>query len=111
MDAGNLDHRITIQRVTSGAVNGFGEAAETWADLATLWASRKDVSDGEKIRAGQQASALSARFVIRSSTLGKTINTKDRISHGGAIWNIQGVKETDDGRNRFIEITAARESD
>ena len=108
---GELDRRITIQRVTEGAQNGFGEPVETWANLATVWARRQDVSDAEKVTAGQRASAIMTRFVIRSSTTAKTITAKDRLSYDGTLWNIHGVKETAEGRNRFLEITAATESD
>lgn len=108
---GNLDRRITFQRNTPGVPDGFGLPAESWADIGTVWASRNDVSDGEKVSAGQASGALLSRFVVRSSSLTLTLNGKDRISYGDAIWNILGVKETGDGRNRFLEITAVRESD
>lgn len=109
--AGRLDRRITIDRLTEGLQNGYGEAAETWATLATVWAMRADVSDGEKVTTGQRSSALLTRFTIRSSETTRTINTSDRISYESATWNILGVKQTADGRDRFIEITAVRESD
>ena len=107
----NLDRRITIQRATEGAQDGFGHPALTWATLATVWASRADISDGERIAAGQRDTALMSRFVIRSSTTARTISTLDRISHDGATWQIKGVKQTGDGRLRFIEITAVQDSD
>lgn len=109
--AGHLDRRITVQRLSEGLPNGFGEPVETWATLATVYASRADVSDGEKVNAGQRSTALLARFVIRSSVTARTITTLDRISYDSALWNILGVKQTGDGRDRFIEITAARDSD
>jgi SPP1 family predicted phage head-tail adaptor len=110
-DAGELDRRIAIERLTEGAQNGFGEPDETWAMLTTVWAGRKDVSDGEKVQAGQRSSALMSRFVIRSSSITKTVNTKDRIQTDARLWNILGAKETQEGRARFIEITAVSESD
>lgn len=109
--AGQLDRLITLERLTEGLQNGFGEAAETWATLATVWAMRADVSDGEKVAAGQRASALLTRFKIRWSEIIRTITTKDRITYDSASWNILGVKQTADGRDRFIEILAVRESD
>lgn len=111
MNAGSLDRRITIQRLTEGAQNGFGEPAETWADLTTVWASREDVRDSEKVAAGQRDTALMSRFVVRSSSVTRTVTAIDQLSYDGGVWNIQGVKETKDGRKRFIEITATRDSD
>lgn len=111
MAAGTLDRRITVRRLTEGAQNGFGEPVETWADYTTLWAGRKDVSDTEKVSAGQKDSALLSRFVVRSNSKTRTLTTQDMLSYDSADWSILGVKETADGRKQFIEITAAKDSD
>lgn len=107
---GELDRRIVLQRATRGAADWAGHEAETWGTLATVWAKYVPVSDGEKVAAGQREAALMARFVIRHSSTVADLDAKDRVSFGG-LWNILGVKETPDGRNRFIEITAVRKSD
>lgn len=109
--AGKLDRRVTIERVVDGQLNGFGEPGETWSNYVTVWASRQDVSDGEKAGAGQRDSALVSRFVIRSNSQTKTITTVDRLVYDGFTWNILGAKETAHGRNRYIELTASRDSD
>jgi len=111
MNAGALDRRISIERLTEGAVNGFGEAADMWAVFTSVAASRSDVSDGEKIAASQRSSALMSRFVIRSNSKTDTVTALDRLTYEGLIWNIKGVKETSQGRKRFLEITAVCESD
>ena len=116
--AGNLDRRITIERFTS-TTNAFNEEVKAWLPFITVWASREDVSDGEKVAAGQGGASLRSRFVIRWSDDSQTITPMDRISYGTVpgspeqpvIWSIHGVKETKDGRRRFIEITAVRDSD
>lgn len=108
--AQQLDRRITIQRATT-APDEFNEPVQTWADLATIWAARRDVSDGEKFAAGQVGSSLQSRFIIRHSSVSKTITPVDRLAYDGAVWNIMGIKETQDGRRRFLEITAARDAD
>jgi SPP1 family predicted phage head-tail adaptor len=110
-EARSLDRRIVIERLTEGAQNGFGEPAETWATLATVWAGRKDVSDSEKVQAGQRSSALMSRFVVRDLGIVKTVNSKDRLNYLNRTWNILGAKETIEGGNRFREITAISESD
>lgn len=108
--AQELNRRITIQRATT-VPDEFNEPVQTWTDLATLWAARRDVSDGEKFAAGQVGSSLQSRFVVRHSSVSKTITPVDRIAYDGATWNIMGIKETQDGRRRFLEITAARDAD
>ena len=103
-----LDRLISIERLTEGALNAFNEPSETWAELCKEWASKKDVSDAEKINAGQTFSTRIARFVVRSNTNTRTVTTDDRIVYGGT-WGVVGVKEID--RNRFIEITAQMRRD
>jgi len=106
----DLDRKVTIQRSTE-TTNDFNEPILSWADFITVRAMRRDVSDAEKFSAGQLGSILQARFVIRSSTDARTVTAKDRLIHEGATFNILGVKEANEGRRRFIEITAAKDSD
>lgn len=115
MGAGELDRLIHIQRA-SVTTNAFNEAVETFADLFSTWARKDDVSDGERIAAGQLGSSLVSRFKVRSSNNTRSITPQDRIRYGGTaaaphVWNIHGVKETRDGRRRYLEITAARDAD
>ena len=110
MKASDLDRKVTIQRFTS-VPNEFNEPVETWADYFTCRAMRRDVSDSEKFAAGQVGSSLRSRFVVRSSSETRTVTPVDRLVHEGATWSIHGVKEADEGRYRFIEITAVKDSD
>jgi len=107
--AGNLDRRIVVQRSTM-TTNALGEDVESWSTFATLWAERSDISDGEKLAAGQVGAHLRSRFLVRSNSTTKAITPSDRISYEG-VWSIHGLKESKDGRNRFIEITAVKDSD
>ncbi|RVE83343.1 phage head closure protein [Sinorhizobium meliloti] len=108
---GKLDRRITIERETETGRNEVNEPVYEWTALATVWARRRDASDGEREAAGQVGSTLMSRFVVRSSSVTRTVKPVDRLSYSGATWNILGVKETEEGRNRFIEITAIKDSD
>lgn len=108
--AGSLDRRITIQRATT-TTNAFNEPVPAFADLCTVWAARRDVSDGEKLAAGGIGAALATRFTVRSSIETRTVTAKDRIVHEGATWQITGSKEADLGRQRYIEISATKDSD
>jgi SPP1 family predicted phage head-tail adaptor len=103
--AGDLVRKVTIQRATS-VPNELNEPVETWTDFISYRAQRKDVSDGEKFAAGTVGSSLRSRFVIRSTADSRTVTPLDRLVHDGDIWNIDGVKQSDQGRDRFIEITA-----
>lgn len=110
MGAGKLDRRVTIERVST-TPNDFNEGVETWAPLITVWARRRDGSDVVKteiLGAEQIGAYLLTHFTIRSLSVAKTITPSDRIKHDGHLWNIKGTKETTEGRNQFIEITAVR---
>lgn len=102
MNAGALDRRITLRR-KSESITSLG-LTEVWADLGFIWASRKDVSDGEKMAAGGVMATLAARFVVRSSDLTRGLTPKDALIEGGRTFQITGIKELD--RRGFLEITA-----
>ncbi len=111
MQAADLDRRLQIQRQAEVRRNQFNEPVLDWALLGSFWARRRDVSDGERQASGTVDSFLMSRFVVRSNSVTRTVTPVDRIVHGGEIWNIKGVKEADEGRFRFIEITAVRDTD
>jgi SPP1 family predicted phage head-tail adaptor len=103
--AGDLDRRITIERrfrVGSSAGNTVYE----WRLLANVAARRLDVSDAERVAYGGIVSEAIRRFTIRAQGPQGKIIAADRIQYDGRTWGIMGVKETRDGRNRFLEITA-----
>lgn len=103
--AGDLDRRIVIERSTTVPDGGGGHTV-TWTELATVAASRSDVKDTERVAYGTIVSELVSRFVIRAGGPAGTVDPVDRLAYEGDTWAILGVKETKQGRNRFLEITA-----
>lgn len=108
MKSGDLDRRITLTR-RSGGVNAFNDPVDTWATVATVWASETPISDAERLRAGQTLAQRSSRFVVRYSTTTASVTPRDRISYDGATWDINGIKEI--GRFVGYEITATTRAD
>ncbi|HWJ88516.1 MAG TPA: phage head closure protein [Pelagibacterium sp.] len=108
IDAGSLDRRIALERygVTRDEWNN---PIEGWAELAKVWAEKRDVSDTERLRGAEVGSTLTTRFVIRWNKKVTDLNTKDRLTCDGLIYGVVGVKEL--GRREYIEITAAARSD
>lgn len=105
MQAGALDRRIRLLSYTAGAANDFGEpGSPSWAQTAVLWASKKDVSDGERVAAQAVGANLTTRFVVRSSTVTRAIKAQDRIECEGRTYDVVGLKEI--GRRDGLEITA-----
>jgi len=108
MRAGNLDRRISFERFT--LVDDGLQSVETWAAHGDgVWASKQDVSDGEKVQAGGVSAVLTARFQVRSSEFTRGITAKDRLVYNGSSFDIFGIKEV--GRNYMLEITAGAVSD
>lgn len=103
-----LDRRVQFRR-KSLTNDGFG-FAEAWADHgAAVPASKKDISDGERWRAGEVQAHVTTRFVVRSSAFTRSVTPAWRLSCEGREYDIFGVKELD--RRGFIEITAAARND
>lgn len=108
MQAGKLNRRVTLQRARAedSDLNGDKPA---WSPIATVWASKRDVSDAERLRSAEVAATISTRFEIRLSRLVADLSAKDRLICRGTIYEIVGVKENDDGDG--LEISAMRRGD
>lgn len=109
MNHGNLDRRITLERY-GVAYDDHNQPTEGWAPIGKRWASKDDVSDGEKVRAAQVGASVTTRFRVRYDSLTKTLTGADRLICEGVEYQISGTKEGE-GRRREIEITAARSND
>jgi len=108
MRAGPLDRRITLERYGISYNSDF-EPIEGWTELGKRWASKEDVSDGEKVRAAQVGASVTTRFRVRYDGLTSTITAADRLTCEGLEYEIQGLKEL--GRREGLEITASRSGD
>jgi SPP1 family predicted phage head-tail adaptor len=108
MIAGPLDRRVTIRRAAL-AENDLGEQIETWSDLATVWASRAEVSNRERFAAQEVGATLVARYRIRYSQRLYDLSPRDRIVAEGTEHNITGVGLI--GRHEGFEITASTRTD
>lgn len=108
--AQELDRSVSIER--KGVETGRNTMNEPiYGTVITQYrAKRIDVSDGEKFQAGGVGGVTTARFVVRSTVRTREILSSDELVHDGLRWNILGIKETQDGRHRFREITATVEN-
>src|SRR5262245_20493120 len=108
MRGGKLDRRITLQQATV-TYDSLNNPIQTWGDLATVWASRQDMSDTERVAASEVGADMTTRFQIRWSNLVSVLNPKDRLTFDGNSYEIVNVKEI--GRREGIEITAVVRTD
>ena len=106
MRFGTMDRRITIKRATLSA-NAYGERAETWGTLATVWAEvqYKEGSGREAVQSDQLYSSQPVHFIIRYSSDVSGIRPSDRVSYNGDTYQIEGVQEI--GRQEGFRIVTS----
>lgn len=108
LPAGLFDRKLQFRR--AALVDDGFSSVETWSNLgAAVWASKADISDGERWRAGAVAASVSARFRVRWSNLSSGITPADRLVCDGREYDIANIKEL--GRKVGFEITASARAD
>lgn len=97
-----------IQFMRSGVVDdGFRDRDGPLANIGdVLWASKQDISDGERSRAGSVSSLSVSRFVVRWSPFVVSIEKSDALLCDGVIYQITGKKDGA-GRRSLVEFTVA----
>lgn len=100
------DIRIERRQLTFDAYN---QPVEAWVTLATVIASKIDLSDEEKLRAAQVGASITTRFQIRWEPAVADVNATDRIVLDGRVYDIVGVKEI--GLRIGLEISATAAAD
>ena len=101
MMAGRLDRRITLQRKTV-TQDEYGQEIETWTDLATVWAEKRDMKGSERWQAQQKVAEVETTWRIRWRD---GITPLDRLLDGDQVYDVTGVAEI--GRREGLEITAS----
>jgi SPP1 family predicted phage head-tail adaptor len=100
MLAGELDRLITLQ-APSGAPDDYGQAAPTYSDVATVWASYKPAPLREFSASRAAEAAIDATFRIRWRS---DVQATWRIQFGELSFDIASYAEI--GRREGLEILA-----
>lgn len=108
MRASGREWLITILRLEA-TVDVHNQPVEHWTPLCQVWASKVDVSDGERLSAAQVGASITSRFRTIWSDQIADLNPKDRLLCAGRSYDISGVKEL--GRRDGFEITASARTD
>lgn len=107
--AGPLDRLVQFRR-RSLAQGPFGQV-DAWADYGVPQpASKSDLSDGERWRAGEVQAHVTTRFLVRWNALTDGLTPVDRLVCDGREYEIVGIKEGA-GRRQWLEITCAARID
>lgn len=99
-----LDRTLVVLRPHEAGRDDFNAPVEAWQEMGRLFAAKRDVSDGEKLRAQQLGAVLTTRFTVRWSGLAASITPTDQLLCEGVRFGIVGKKEI--GRREAFEITA-----
>lgn len=103
MDAGALDRRLEILRAPL-IDDGFSSGPGVQVVIGTVWAAKRDVSDGERFRNGATEAGITTRFQVRWSDFAAAILPSDTLRCEGRTYGVAGIKEI--GRREGLEITA-----
>jgi head-tail adaptor len=106
MQAGRLDRRLDILRAAL-TDDGFATVPGDPGIIGTVWASKQDVSDGERFKNGTTDAGITTRFQVRWSSLTASITPADTLRCEGQTYGVVGIKEI--GRREGLEITARAE--
>lgn len=101
MQVGALDRRLTIQGFTTTRDPESNEEIQTWADLGTVWANKRDVSAREFFSAGSDNSEQVSVFTIRWRT---GLTSLLRVIYEGQVFDITGFSEI--GRRQYLALQA-----
>lgn len=88
----SFDREIRIERYTATDTEMGGETQE-WAELATVIASKVDISGSEDPAAGSIQAAVVTRFRVRWAPVLADLSPLDRVVYEGRVYDIKAVKE------------------
>lgn len=105
------DLRAVVQVVRATHTDDGFASNPTFAPLGDpIRARKRDLSDGERSRAGEVSAVLMTRFTVRRSGFTDAITAKDRLVCDGLTYEVTGIKDMGDG-TMWREITCAARSD
>lgn len=96
-EIGGLRHRVIIQNFTT-ASDSQGGTAQTWADLATVWALLEPVKAFEKMFGSRLQYVRTHTCIIRHRT---GVDTTMRISFDSRTFQVKGIRDPDE-KNFFL---------
>lgn len=101
VEIGDLRHRITIQKPTTG-INENGFEVETWDDYRTVWAAVSNLHGREYFAAAAVQAENTVKFTVRYLP---DIDTTMRICFRDKTYDIAAIDNIK-YQNRFMEIKA-----
>jgi head-tail adaptor len=101
--AGLFRDRVTFQRLSSGAVDDYGNVYNGWSDLTTRSGDLREQKGKEAISGGALQDNGMATLRVRSDSVTSTITAADRVVARGKTWAIKNAIQVD-AKDTLIEF-------
>ena len=98
MKAGQLDQRVTVERLQGGFDELGQPLPDTWAPLFTTWAAVTPLVGREYLAAAALVAEITARISLRYRP---GITSQDRVSHNGQVYGIEAVIDVHSSRREL----------
>ena len=99
MRAGRLRQRVTIE-TPAGSASTFGEVAQSWSTVATVWAAVEPTSSRERVENEQVKTFTTHRVLIRHRA---DVTATERVTFGSRTLNILSVINPNE-QNATLEL-------
>ena len=104
MKAGDLDQRVTVERLQGGFDELGQPLPDTWAPLFTCWAAVEPLVGREYLAAQAAQSEVTARVTMRYR---RGITAQDRVIHNGTIYGIESLVDVRSGHRELVLMCKA----
>ena len=98
MKAGQLNQRVTIERLTE-TVDKYGDSTSEWVTLATVWAAVEPLVGREYMAALQVQASVTTRIRMRYRP---GVTPADRVTHEGHTYGIESVIDVRSQRRELV---------
>ncbi len=106
MRSGDLDQRVTVERL-SGGVDELGQPLpDTWAPVFTAWAAVEPLTGREYIAAAAAVSEVTAKIRLRYRP---GVLATDRVTHGSTAYGIESVIDVRSAGRELVLMCKALE--
>lgn len=106
MDAGALDTRVVVRRITK-TDDGYGGTSQTITNYSTVWAKKEEVSGSVETESGKRKQFVELRLTMRKKTA-DTINTTDLLKIDGVDGDYRINEKFDSKHKYFTTIRATK---
>lgn len=94
-NAGRFREKAVFERLTSNAVDDYGNTYSGWSELITRNVDLIERLGKEAIQGGELSDVVPATMRFRKDSVSETINHADRVTVRGSIWAIKSVMQVD----------------